>query len=73
MQLPAIAYTSDGSRIGVLVSDLSYDGCCMHTEHSFSPRERFTLVVMTLGAETSDEVKWATNGKVGTRFVYDVN
>ncbi|MCA1653614.1 MAG: PilZ domain-containing protein [Sphingomicrobium sp.] len=69
LDVPAIAYREDGSRIGVLMSDLSYEGCRLATDKGFASGERITLVVMELGTEILAEVRWASPGKLGARFL----
>jgi NOL1/NOP2/fmu family ribosome biogenesis protein len=68
---PAIAYREDGSRIGVLISDLSYDGCRLSVSGEFAVGEKLTLVIMELGAELAAMVRWTATGQVGVRFIWE--
>lgn len=72
VERPAIAYREDDSRIGVLISDLSYDGCRLSADKDIQIGENLTLIVMELGAEVAATVKWAASGQVGVQFLWDV-
>ena len=67
--LPAIAYRQDGSRLGVVMSDISYEGCQLSAPDEFVVGELVTIVVLKLGAEMVAEVKWTASGKSGALFV----
>lgn len=68
VEIPAIAYRQDGTRMGVLVSDLSYEGCRLAVNREVWTDKQITLVVFELGAEIDATVCWAAEGKVGLRF-----
>ena len=68
-ELPAIAYRQDGSRHGVVMSDISYEGCQLSAPNEFIVGEQITIVVPKTGAEMVAEVKWTASGKSGALFV----
>lgn len=73
MERPAIAYRQDGARIGVVISDLSYDGCRLNTDKLFEVGEKLTLVIMDLGAEVDATVRWSASSQIGVRFLWGAN
>lgn len=68
VEIPTIAYRQDGKRVGVLMSDLSYDGCLLRAHDDIGEDEEITLVIFELGAEVPATVRWAREGKLGIRF-----
>lgn len=52
----------------VILSDLSYDGCQIHSADKFKPGEKFELRVIKRGIMQA-EVRWATEGRAGAQFV----
>lgn len=68
VEIPAIAYQSDGKRLGVLISDLSYDGCQLSVSESIQPDEKLTIVIFELGAEILATVRWRQGTRHGVRF-----
>ena len=68
VEIPAIAYRANGKRLGVLLSDLSYDGCQVTAPDELRENEQITIVIFDLGAEIPATVRWAKEGKLGVRF-----
>ncbi|UUR09351.1 PilZ domain-containing protein [Sphingomonas glaciei] len=68
VEIPAIAYRQDGKRLGVLMSDLSYDGCQLKVHDNIAADEEITLVIFELGAEVLATVKWVRDETLGVRF-----
>lgn len=68
VEIPAIAYRSDGKRLGVLISDLSYDGCQLSVSENIQPDEKLTIVIFELGAEILATVRWRQGNRHGVRF-----
>ncbi len=68
VEIPAIAYRRDGKRLGVLISNLSYDGCLIATQDEVAEGDPLTIVIFELGAEIETVVRWTKDGKLGVRF-----
>jgi len=68
VEIPAIAYRSDGKRLGVLISDLSYDGCQLSVSEDIQPDEKLTIVIFELGTEILATVRWRQGNRHGVRF-----
>ena len=50
VELPAIAYRCNGERLGILLTDLTYEGCKLLTNQEMEVGERITVLLMDLGA-----------------------
>ena len=61
----ALSETRDSD---VVVSDLSYGGCQIHSADQFAPGETFELRVLKRGA-SHVEVCWVREDRAGTRFL----
>lgn len=71
VDLPAVAYRCDGSRIGVSLSNISYDGCRLATEEPLLVGERITLALPSMG-EMKAQIRWSSSdGSAGARFVLE--
>jgi len=67
VQLPVFVYTIDDRRVPAVMTDLSYDGCQLRSEHSFTEHAIVTIVHAQIG-EVKGTVQWAHEGKLGIRF-----
>lgn len=63
----ALSETRDSD---VVLSDLSYGGCRIHSADSFKPGETFELRVLKRGA-SQVEVCWVREDRAGARFLFD--
>ena len=70
IDVPAIGYREDGSRLGLVLSNLSYEGCQLKSNKEFDPGERLTLVVLELGAEVTATIRWCSDGRAGAQFAW---
>jgi hypothetical protein len=66
--LDAVSCRSDGTSCSVIVTDISRDGCQFRTEMQFDIGELLELKHELLGS-LSVEVRWASAGRVGLKFV----
>lgn len=66
--LAGTAQWEDGSCARVLVSNLSYDGCELWTDHDLSNGETVTLAIPTKG-RLEGQVRWVRDGRAGVRFL----
>ena len=62
------AQTSEGIRFGVLISNLSYQGCHLLAEHQLSAGEVIEIVIPGTGTMTA-QVRWASEDQAGVRFL----
>ena len=70
VQLDAVAYRPDNTKVTIKVSDLSYNGCCICTERTLEVGERIRLVVTELG-EIDARVRWSEENRAGVAFIID--
>lgn len=68
VELPAILYREGDSKIAVVVSNISYDGCRIRSGQVLQPGECFTLVLPKLG-EIGAQVQWSSPQDAGARFI----
>ena len=65
-----VAYRSDGSWLRVQITNLSYDGCRILTEHPLDPGEVLKLVIPWM-QHVDVQVRWAKEGEAGVRFLHN--
>lgn len=70
VDVPALAYLTDGSSIEVRLTNISYEGCQIEAEATLPIGERLKLALPRLG-EISMQVRWALDGKAGARFLLE--
>lgn len=58
---------AEGLDVDVKVSDLSYDGCQIRSEHEFGIGDRFELRIIGRGGIDA-EVRWVADECAGLRF-----
>ena len=63
-----VAYRSDGSWVRVHMTNLSYDGCKLLTDHRFDIGEQLTLVMPRM-RHISVQVRWVKENEAGVRFL----
>ena len=63
-----VAYRADGSWVRVHMTNLSYDGCHLLTDHDFDIGETLTLVLPRMN-HMKVHVRWMKEGQAGVRFV----
>lgn len=68
VKMPGFAALADGSTIGIIVLDLSYEGCAIACSVDLLPGDPITLSVMRRGGIQA-EVRWFKDGKAGLAFV----
>ena len=66
VRLDAVAIRADGSRTRAIVTDLSFDGCCMIGR--FRVGERLTMTISGIGNVLAD-VRWAAMSRAGARVL----
>ena len=62
------AYRSDGACLRVHMTNLSYDGCRLLTEHRLDIGETLRLVMPRM-QEMDVQVRWVKEGEAGVRFL----
>lgn len=70
VELPAILCREDDSKMAVVVSNISYDGCRIRSAQILQPGDCFTLVLPKLG-EIKAQIQWSSPRDAGARFIYD--
>lgn len=68
VEITAIAYRADDTRMGVVISNLSYDGCELTSAYSLKAGEQLIIVVWEKGAELNATVQWCRDRKAGILF-----
>ena len=63
VHLPAVACRGDGTKIGVRLLNISYDGCQLATDAPLEVGESIKLSLGRLG-ETTAEVRWPQKKKL---------
>ena len=66
--LTGIACREDGSRLRVVVTNLSYQGCHLFAEDPICQGETFDLTVPSMGAVKA-QVRWSDGESAGVRFL----
>lgn len=66
--LTGVGRWDDGSSARILVSNISYEGCQIWSDHDFSCGE--TLELALAGhSNIKAQVRWTMNGRAGARFL----
>jgi hypothetical protein len=68
VSLTGIAYWPDGSSATVLVSNISYDGCLLWSDHEIHNGESLELRLPGYGT-INVQVRWVSGGSAGVRFL----
>ena len=66
VRLDAVATRADGTTTRAIVTDLSFDGCCMIGR--FRAGERLSMSIAGIGKVAAD-VRWAAMSRAGARFL----
>lgn len=68
VSLVGIGRWPDGSTAPVLVSQLSYDGCRLWSDHDLGRGETFALTLPGRG-NIDAQIRWVVNGCAGAKFL----
>jgi PilZ domain-containing protein len=68
VSLTAIGTWSDGTTARVLVSNMSYRGCHIWTDHELAPGETLKLALPDKGV-IEGQIRWADASRAGVRFL----
>jgi PilZ domain len=68
VSLTGLAKLADERSVRVLVSDLSYQGCHVWSDHDFAAGEALTLYLPGYG-EVLGQIRWQSEGRAGVRFL----
>ena len=68
VEIDAIAYRNDGSKMSIRVSNFSDQGCRIESDREFHIGERLQIAVPRMG-NVKAQVRWSLPGAVGTRFL----
>lgn len=68
VEISAIAYKADDTRMGVVISNLSYAGCELTSAYELRPGQELIIVVWEMGAELKATVQWCKERKAGVLF-----
>lgn len=66
--LTGMARWDDGSSATILVSNISYEGCHLWSDHEFVSGETVRLVLPRHGTIDA-QVRWVSAGNAGVRFL----
>ena len=66
--LTGTACREDGSRIRIVVTNLSYRGCHLFSQDPMYQGETFDLTVPSMGA-VKVQVRWSDGSSAGVRFL----
>jgi hypothetical protein len=66
--IKGFATLSNGSRVSVSVSDLSYGGCRIHTNAALNAGAKVRISVLGLGGALDGFVRWSEEGRAGVCF-----
>src|SRR5438045_529915 len=67
VDIDALVYRSDGTRLQALVSDFSEQGCRIESGASFQVGERLQIAIPRMG-QIKAQVRWIAAGVIGARF-----
>ena len=62
------AHWEDGTAARVLVSNISYEGCHLWSDHEFCMGETLHLILPNYG-KINGQVRWIADGNAGIRFL----
>lgn len=68
VSLAGIGRWDDGSRARVLVSNISYEGCQIWSDHGFTCGETLELALAGQSSMKA-QVRWVIEGRAGARFL----
>jgi hypothetical protein len=68
VSLIGMAKIADERSVRVLVSNLSYQGCHVWSDHDFEPGEALTLYLPGYG-DVTGQIRWQSAGRAGIRFL----
>jgi len=68
VSLVGIAKCEDGRSFRVLLSNVSYEGCRVWTDHELEVGEKLTVNVTGRG-QLPAQVRWVREGSMGLRFL----
>ncbi len=68
VQIDAVAFRTDGSKVPVRLTDFSDQGCRMESEAEFRVGEKLQIAVDRMG-NVKAQVRWTAPGCTGTRFL----
>lgn len=71
VSMDTVAYRSDGNKVEVRLSNISYDGCQLEAEQSFAIGENIVLELPQMG-EVKAQIRWTSfDGRSGCQFMLD--
>lgn len=68
LSLTGTGLWSDGTSATVLVSEMSYDGCQIWSDHDLTVGETIALTLRGKGTIEA-QIRWADGSKAGLRFL----
>ncbi|HEY7005740.1 MAG TPA: PilZ domain-containing protein [Sphingomicrobium sp.] len=68
VSLTGFARWEDGSTATVLVSNISYEGCHLWSDHEFANGEILDLTLPRYG-KIEAQIRWVTGGSAGANFL----
>ncbi|HEX3676899.1 MAG TPA: PilZ domain-containing protein [Sphingomicrobium sp.] len=66
--IDAVVHRDDGSKQGVILSNLSPDGCRIESDGDFRIGERLQIAIPSIG-QLNAQIRWALPGSAGARFL----
>jgi hypothetical protein len=66
--IDAVVHRDDGSKRGVILSNLSPDGCRIESDGDFRIGERLQIAIPSIG-QLNAQIRWALPGSAGVRFL----
>lgn len=68
VEIDAVAYRVDGTKISVRLTNLSEQGCRLDANDDFKIGERLSIAVPRMG-QLKARVRWALAGSAGAQFL----
>jgi hypothetical protein len=70
VDLPAVVFRGDGTRLEVRLSNMSFEGCQLECDETLQIGELIKVALPGLG-EIGAQVRWALPGRAGACFLLD--
>ncbi|HVL79054.1 MAG TPA: PilZ domain-containing protein [Sphingomicrobium sp.] len=66
-RIDAVIHRTDGDKVTVTLTNLSYEGCRIEAGDTFRIGERVRIAIPRVGTIDA-QVRWALDGKAGAQF-----
>jgi len=72
VEIDALVFRSDGSKVAVRLSDFSDQGCRVESDADFHVGEKFRIAISRMG-NVKAQVRWCLPDSAGTRFLTEAD